>query len=84
MPPPKKRKTEPQDPAHLSHIRSEISGPVASAQDLNPAYEREIVFHSLALSHVERERIIQLLTDANDKLAVLIDVALRSEWKPPP
>jgi len=41
--------------------------------------EREILFHALATQHLQRVRIIELLSDIKGKLELLVDVALRSE-----
>jgi hypothetical protein len=40
---------------------------------------REALFHSLAVQHIQRARVIELLTEISGKLSVLIDALLRND-----
>jgi hypothetical protein len=41
--------------------------------------EREALFHALAVAHFQRVRGIELLTEIDRKLGILVDLALRNE-----
>jgi hypothetical protein len=42
---------------------------------------REALFHALAVAHLQRVRVIELLTEIDRKLSILVDVAFRNEGK---
>jgi hypothetical protein len=39
------------------------------------------MWHALAVQYLQRVRIIKLLTEANAKLSILVDAALRNEGR---
>jgi hypothetical protein len=79
MPPPNKNACARSQAGHTQEVSlvQDNRAPEASAQ------AREILFHALATQHLQRVRIIELLTEIGTKLDALLDAVLSGRARLP-